>query len=298
MPSDGHAKPGAWALFWVGDEDGARLRMFETLFTLTYCLWMGYCFLHWEEWLTEKGFHLNADESRAMRYFTPFPLLDGPRVAALGIGIAAASVCLMTNLFRGVALLGLFASALYVQGADYLATFTLNKLYIAVFGILLLNPGYRRDGETGRMSICRIPVRVIQATLILQYLASGIGKAFGGDWLESNDVLLTQVQGLFRTDFAAWCLQLLPAWTWTVMQWTALLFELEAPLLFCVKALRPVAFVVGIGFHLMIALMMKDLIFFSAQMWTFYALFVTPEEWRAIGRRLRLSMQEPKRLDG
>jgi hypothetical protein len=33
--------------------------------------------------------------------------------------------------------------------------------------------------------------------------------------------------------------------------------------------------------------MMKDLIFFSVQMWTFYALFVTPEQWRWLGRKLK-----------
>lgn len=60
----------------------------------------------------------------------------------------------------------------------------------------------------------------------------------------------------------------------------------RTPVLFCVRKLRPVAFVIGIGFHLMIALMMKDLIFFSAQMWTFYALFVTPEQWRRLGGRI------------
>lgn len=57
-------------------------------------------------------------------------------------------------------------------------------------------------------------------------------------------------------------------------------------MLFCVRKLRRIAFVLGIGFHLMIALMMKDLIFFSAQMWTFYALFVTPVQWRRLGGRI------------
>lgn len=60
----------------------------------------------------------------------------------------------------------------------------------------------------------------------------------------------------------------------------------RTPVLFCVRKLRPVAFVIGIGFHLMIALMMKDLIFFSAQTWAFYALFVTPEQWRWPGGRI------------
>jgi hypothetical protein len=65
----------------------------------------------------------------------------------------------------------------------------------------------------------------------------------------------------------------LPLWGWSVLQYLALAFELLAPLLFTVRRLRPVALVLGIGFHLVIALMMKDLIFFSLQMWTFYLLF-------------------------
>ncbi|MDZ4405114.1 hypothetical protein [Prosthecobacter sp.] len=40
------------------------------------------------------------------------------------------------------------------------------------------------------------------------------------------------------------CGCMLPVWCWTVMQWTSLLFELDAPMLFCVRKLRPIAFVV------------------------------------------------------
>ena len=58
-------------------------------------------------------------------------------------------------------------------------------------------------------------------------------------------------------------------------------------MLFTVKKLRPIAFVIGIGFHLMIALMMKNLIFFSAQMWSFYALFITADEYRWAWDRLK-----------
>ncbi|MCX6853507.1 MAG: HTTM domain-containing protein [Verrucomicrobia bacterium] len=150
-----------------------------------------------------------------------------------------------------------------------------------------MSPGYQQNAILRNTTICLVPIRVIQATLLLQYLASGLGKVFVGDWINYDDVLLTHVQGLYRTDFAAWCLRTLPIWTWTVMQWAALLFELEAPILFCVRKLRPVAFVVGMGFHLMIALMMKDLIFFSAQMWTFYALFITADEYRWAWDRLK-----------
>ncbi len=284
-----------WGEFWVGDADVLSLRVFEATFTLTYLLWMGQCFRTWEEWLTEAGFHLTAEELVPMGYPEPFPLLSGYGVFGLAVLIAASGLALILNKWRRVALLGLFASAVYVQGADTMSAFTLNKLYVAVYGILLITPGFKRDAKSGQMMGSVLGMRVIQATLLLQYLAAGTSKAFMGDWLKYNDVLYTQVQGVYRTDFAAWCLRTLPMWSWTVMQWTALLFELEAPVLFCVRKLRPIAFVIGIDFHLMIALMMKDLIFFSAQMWTFYALFVTPGQWRWMGgkgvsiwQRLRL----------
>ena len=69
------------------------------------------------------------------------------------------------------------------------------------------------------------------------------------------------------------------------MQWLIVLFEIEAPVLFCLRKLRVVAFVLGMGFHLLIALLMKDLIFVSVQMWSFYALFITADEWRWLGQK-------------
>jgi hypothetical protein len=273
--------------FWVGNGELLSLRVFESAFTMTFFLWMGQCFRTWEEWLTGGGFHLTSEELVPMGYPAAFPLLDVVGVVVLAALIAVSGILLIFNKWRRVALLGLFASAVYVQGADTMSAFTLNKLYVAVYGILLITPGYKRDAVSGRLVGSVLGMRVIQATLLLQYCAAGTSKAFMGDWLKYSDVLYTQVQGVYRTEFAAWCLRTLPVWSWTAMQWTALLFELEAPVLFCVKKLRPIAFVIGIGFHLMIALMMKDLIFFSAQMWTFYALFVTPEQWRWVGGRLR-----------
>ena len=132
--------------------------------------------------------------------------------------------------------------------------------------------------------VAAVADRVIQATLILQHFGAGHAKAFRGAWLKFSNVLYTQVQGVYRTDFAAWCLRTFPVWSWTVMQWTALLFELEAPVLFCVRKLHIIGSILGMGFLLMIALMMKDLIFFSLQMWSFYALFVTADEWCRLGR--------------
>lgn len=275
-----------WGEFLVGDAEVLQLRIFEAAFTVTFLIWMGQCFRTWEEWLTPAGFHLTTEELVPMGYPAAFPLLDGYGVIGLAVLITVSGLLLIFNKWRRVALLGLFASAVYVQGADTMSAFTLNKLYVAVYGILLITPGYKADKESGRLVGSVLGMRVIQATLLLQYLAAGTSKAFMGDWLKYSDVLYTQVQGVYRTEFAAWCLRTLPVWSWTVMQWTALMFELEAPLLLCVRKLRILGFILGMGFHLVIALMMKDLIFFSAQMWTFYALFVTPEQWRWVGAKL------------
>ena len=89
-----------------------------------------------------------------------------------------------------------------------------------------------------------------------------------------------------------WLLRTLPVWSWT-----ALLFELEAPVLFCVWKLRPIAFVIGIGFHFMIALLMKDLIFFSVQMWSFYALFITADEYRWAWQQVKSLIGKGKKTE-
>ena len=271
-----------WAEFLVGDTDALPLRVFEVLFTSSFLLWMGRCFVTWEEWLTDRGFHLNAAELTALGYPLPLDLMTGPWVICLSVIIGISGMAHICNRHRRLALATLFACAVYVQGADLMAAFTLNKLFVGIYGILFVTPGFRRDQKTGHLLVSALPVRVIQATLILQYFAAGLAKAFRGDWLKYSDVLYTQVQGMYRTDFAAWLLRVLPVWAWTMMQWTSLLFELEAPLLFCWRKVRPVMFVLGIGFHFVIALVMKDLIFFTLQMWSFYALFISAEEWRTL----------------
>jgi hypothetical protein len=298
--ADRHAETddGLWqrlTAFWVGPVEALPLRIFESLFTVTFLIWMGRCFLTWEEWLTEAGFHLTEAELRSMGYPAPWPLLEPWQVPIFGGLIVLGAVLLLWPVAWGVGqavkpaplwrrrvgLVLLFATALYAQRVDYMAAFTLSKLYVGIYAVLMVSPGMWREPETGRLMVSAAPLRVIQATLILQYFAAGLAKADGA-WLKGGDILWGQVQGVFRTETAAWALRTLPVWTWTVQQHLSLAFELLAPVLFCVRRLRPVAFVVGIGFHLVIALMMKDLILFSVQMWTFYAVFVSAEGWRRL----------------
>jgi hypothetical protein len=91
-------------------------------------------------------------------------------------------------------------------------------------------------------------------------------------------VLWTQIQGVYMNDFAAWLVRTLPEWAWVGLEQITLWFELLAPLLFTVRRLRPLALVLGIGLHLMVAATMDQLIYFSLQMICFYVLFI-PVEW-------------------
>lgn len=272
--------------FWLAPQDALRVRVFEVLFTISFLVWMGRCFLSWEEWLTADGFHLTKEELNAMGYPDPWPLLSGWQVMLFAVATFACGLLLIANMWRRCALVVLFLCALYAQRVDFMSAFTLNKLYVGVYALMAIAPGMVRDEKTGRLMQSAALLRVVQATLILHYFAAGLAKA-GGDWLSHSDVLWSQIQGVYRTDFAAFALRTLPKWAWSGLQHTLLAFELCAPLLFTMRRLRPVAFVLGLGLHLMIALMMKDLIFLSIGMWMFYALFLTSDEWRRLANWVR-----------
>src|SRR5690606_31306592 len=102
------------------------------------------------------------------------------------------------------------------------------------------------------------------------YLGSGLCKALRGDWLTHSDVLWTQIQGVYATDAAAWLLRVLPGGAWSLLQHAALGFELLAPLLFMSRRLRPAGIVLGVGLHLVVAVTMYQLLYFSLQMVSFY----------------------------
>ncbi|MGB1699355.1 MAG: hypothetical protein ACPHRO_05335, partial [Nannocystaceae bacterium] len=108
------------------------------------------------------------------------------------------------------------------------------------------------------------------------YASSGLCKSLHGDWLQATDVLWTQVQGIYMTNAAAWSIRTFSPEMWTVMQHAALVFELAAPVLFTIRRLRAPTLVFGLIFHIIIAVSMYKLIYFSAQMVALYLAFVPP----------------------
>ena len=192
--------------------------------------------------------------------------------AALAVALVA-----RTARLRRPALVITLAAVLYVSLVDPISAFTLNRLYIFTLLVLIVAPA----GPT----IAAWPMRMLQWTLLTHYFASGLCKSIHGDWLKHQDVLWMQIQGLYMTDTAAWLVRTLPTWAFPLQQHLALGFELLAPVLLGVRRLRPLGFVLGIGLHLVVAVTMYQLIYFSLQMIAFYTLFIDTQalaRWRRL----------------
>lgn len=264
-------------LFCFEGVDPIRLDTFRRTFAATFLVYMAFRFQYAREWLTDFGFHWTAETAY---YFDPdpFPLLRAWQLPLFGVLLFGSTLCLIVGYRVAIATWLVCGCAFYVLYADELSAFTLNRLYAVWFLVLALSPPTRSvaldDGKLRELQSVW-PIRIIQATLLLEYLTAGVCKVCHGDWnWNQPDVLWTHVQGAYRTDLAAWLLHVLPKHAWTVLMWGGLAFELLAPLLFMSKRLVPLGILWGIGFHASVALLMKSLIFFSAQMMSVYLLFL------------------------
>lgn len=266
---------------WFAPVSPNRIRFFERVFALTFILYVSDWIQHGYEWLTPFGYHI-AKEHQHPIYPAPWPLIPEAALPLFGALLFGSALAVVLGIGRRVALWLLVGIAVYIELADLFSAYTINNLYNVTFFVLAIQPRPRQvwiEGEAApSLRQSAWPIRVIQATLIIQYGTAGICKIFHGDWLKSPYVLYTHSVGTYRTAAAAWLIHALPHRAWPVIGYSALGFELFAPVLFLVRRLRPLAFVWGWGFQLTIALMMKDLIFFSLQMMSFYLLFL-PEAW-------------------
>jgi hypothetical protein len=278
------------ARFLVGPSDSIRLDTFRAAFGLVL---LGYM-THWWlddalEWLTVAGFHLSP-AAAGPGWLNPPPL---PVAALAPFGLVFFAVLVAFALgFKlpwstGIACLFL----VYVSHVDPLSSFTPNNLFIVGLSLLSVAPGgaYWTLDRAKAEGVSVWPVRVLQATLLIVYFTSGACKILWGTWLQDSHVLYTHVQGPYRTDAAAWLLRHLPREAWTVFQSLSLAFELLAPLLFGVRRLRPLGYLLGAGMHAGIGLTMNEIGYLSLQMLCFYLLFMDESTLHGLrGRAARL----------
>jgi len=276
-----------WLQWWFGPVNPIRLETFRMLFSVSLLVFMLAWWQHAEEWLTPTGFHPSRE---ALRSFTlVFPPLPRPLLPWFGVvlfgSITALVVGEKTRLMRWL----VFLCITYVTCVDPLSSFTLNRLYIASFALLALSAEgayWNVDGTRPRPRSAWA-LRMLQATFITQVFTAGICKITWGQWLDDPYILWSQAQGHYKTPLAAWMYQHVPVGMWAWMQYSALSFELLCPLLFVVRALRPIGFLWGFAFFMLIALTMHELIYFSFQLLSFFVLFVDDEILHGIRRRVR-----------
>jgi hypothetical protein len=270
--------------FLAGPVDAIRLDTFRVALTLSLLAFMGVWWQSADEWLSTRGFHVSWTGAGPL---TPvIPPLPPAGLPAFGLlffgGLALVLVGVWLHAATWLVLLGVT----YVTLADPLTAFSLNRLYIVSYLALALAPGagYWSLARGGATTVSAWPVRILQATLLLQYCTAGLCKVLHGDWLQDPYVLWTQAQGWYRTDLAALALRTLPKGSWAVMQYGALAFELLAPVLFGLRRLRPVAFLAGVVFQVSVALLMDRLIYFSLQLMSFYLLFLDDKQLHGLRR--------------
>jgi uncharacterized membrane protein YphA (DoxX/SURF4 family) len=229
---------------------------------------------HVGSWLTDAGFvvpNLGRDDYRQPLYLGPLPLWLAIAVALLTVasGISTA-LGYKTRIASGT-----FAALLaYLALADRLEAFTVNKLGTVIAVAIFASPAGARYSIDARARSATSPppthvnwgsVRFFQVLLVFMYAASGIAKARGG-WLGNPHVIWSHLHDSYQTAITYLLATTVPAFGWTIFQYTTLAYELGAPLWYWSARTRVPALIVGLGMHATIGIMFGPVVWFSLLM--------------------------------
>ncbi len=260
-----------WWATVVEPQPIARLALIRCLVPLAILAFLATRLIHADDWLSSAGFH--PPELAAGDWRQPLSLAPVEPATAWLIALALVLTGLATSigLFTPFAA-GAFALLLgYTTLADRLEAFTVSKLGTVLAVALAFTPaGARYSVDAWRRTIkpelcsggC---VRFFQYLVPIFYFSSGVCKATG-DWLSTPYVLWSHLHDSYQTSISLFAANHAPAWSWAVMQASALAFELGAPLWFAWRRTRPYALAYGIAMHVMIGLMFGPVRWFALLM--------------------------------
>ncbi len=275
-PEIGSSRRAADWLF--GPQPVERLVLLRIVVPVAVLAFLSSRMIHADEWLTSKGFHppdLGGGDWRQPLYLPPVPSWAAWAIVA---ATAIAGISLAVGFHPRKAAGAFAALTVYLVLADRLEAFTVSKAAPVLSLALSASPCGVRFGidawrRSRRASPGALPpteqvsggaVRFFQAFLLVMYSGSGIAKA-RGDWL-SGDVLWSHLHDDYQTAVGWQVMNALPAVGWRILQAITLGFELGAPLWFTLPWTRTAALVVGLGMHLMIALMFGPVVWFALLM--------------------------------
>jgi hypothetical protein len=213
------------------------------------------------DWLGSQGFHLDSPTAKV---FVPLP---PPWALILWWTTLGGGLLMFTRrtVTVGCAIAG--SGFFYATMCDPASTGALNMHFLFAFMVVFWSAGLPRTADQ-RMSAW--PAHLIRIYLVVVYFGSGWRKVIYGDWLDDPDALLRSVTGFYTTSLTRAIYPVTPHPIWTFGQYAAVIFELGAPLLLLCRPLRKWGVIYGCGLHGSIALLMKDLFYFSFQMLVFY----------------------------
>ena len=281
---------------FVAPQPIARLETLRILLPLCILGFMSSRLVHASHWIGDAGFQV-PDLGGDWRQPVYLPPLPGCAAWMMACAMIASGLSLAAG-FKARWMAGIFALTLvWVALADRLAAFTVSKLGAVLVIALWLSPCGTRHGIDSWLQSRRLPsepppryvsglvVRFFQLTLIVMYFGSGICKA-RNDWIDTSHVLWTHLHGSYQTAVAHFLVNLLPAWSWNVLQGLTLVFECLAPVWFALRRTRAFALGWGLAMHGMIGLMFGPVIWFSLLMASLLVACFAPLEWleRTVGQ--------------
>lgn len=253
-----------------------RLELLRILLPLAILGFMSSRLFHADIWLGDAGFRV-PDLGRAdWRQPVYLPPLPGWAAWSMAFTMLASGLSVAIG-YRARQAAALFAITLaYAALADRLSAFTVSKLAPILMLTLALSPigsrysldaflAKRKDPSLARPELCRSALPFFQAFLPVMYFASGVAK-MQGDWLDNDLVLFSHLHDSYQTTISWALASTLPVFVWILLQKVVLAFEVLAPLLFAIPQTRALAFIVGLGMHLMIGLMFGPVKWFALLM--------------------------------
>ena len=184
----------SWFALWFSPISALRLELYRIAICLSMIPYFAYYFWHGREWLTKEGLHLPLALMPAY-VVLDLPLLPEQAVGLFATVFFASLLCLLFAFCKRVSAAVLFACVAYVTQADYISSFTMNKMFLLSLLLLAVAPAIN-----GRATSEAWPVRVLQGTLLLMYFGCGINKLLQGDWFAHPDLLRVMADGVFRNE--------------------------------------------------------------------------------------------------
>jgi hypothetical protein len=249
-----------------------RLELIRILAPLAILGFMASRIAHADDWLSTSGFRLPA-RTDDWRQPATLPGLVPWAAWTVCLGLVVTGLATAAGAFTRWSATAFALLLGYVALADRLAAFTVSKIAPVLVLALALSPaGTRWSVDAWRRRRKDLPwlvsggcVSFFQIFLPVFYCSSGICKA-RGEWLSYRYVLWSHLHDSYQTSVSWLLANHLPAWTWTVMQATTLVYEIGAPVWFGLRWTRPYALAYGLALHGLIGMMFGPVAWFALLM--------------------------------